>query len=126
MNVVKAPTDDMISKYGKQAKNGLVMVTLKEGVSAVKVVGYANSTSGKSQTIPKDVVYVVDGKVLPKGADIDHVSPADIESVSVLKGKSAVAIYGGAAQNGAILITTKVGAKAATSITADTISLKLK
>jgi TonB-linked SusC/RagA family outer membrane protein len=38
---------------------------------------------------------------------LDTVSPADIESISVLKDASAGAIYGSRAQNGVILITTK-------------------
>jgi TonB-linked SusC/RagA family outer membrane protein len=41
-----------------------------------------------------------------RGADID---PNDIESVTVLKGPAAAAIYGIEAANGAILITTKKG-----------------
>lgn len=40
--------------------------------------------------------------------DID---PSNIESVSVLKGASAAALYGSRAANGVILITTKKGAK---------------
>nr|WP_199074983.1 SusC/RagA family TonB-linked outer membrane protein [Pedobacter sp. ASV19] len=41
-----------------------------------------------------------------RGADID---PNDIESITVLKGPAAAAIYGIEAANGAILITTKRG-----------------
>ncbi len=37
------------------------------------------------------------------------INPADVESVSVLKGPSAAALYGSRAANGAILITTKSG-----------------
>ncbi|MEL7588318.1 MAG: TonB-dependent receptor [Prolixibacteraceae bacterium] len=40
---------------------------------------------------------------------MDNVSPADIESVSVLKDASAAAIYGTRAANGVILVTTKRG-----------------
>lgn len=39
------------------------------------------------------------------------INPADIESISVLKGPSASALYGTRAANGVILITTKKGAK---------------
>ena len=38
--------------------------------------------------------------------DID---PANIESVSILKGANAAALYGSRAANGVILITTKKG-----------------
>ncbi|NJC26372.1 SusC/RagA family TonB-linked outer membrane protein [Neolewinella antarctica] len=40
-----------------------------------------------------------------------EVNPADIESVSVLKGASAAALYGTRAANGVIVITTKSGSK---------------
>ncbi len=42
-----------------------------------------------------------------------EVNPADVESVSVLKGPSAAALYGTRAANGVILITTKSGGKQA-------------
>jgi TonB-linked SusC/RagA family outer membrane protein len=51
-------------------------------------------------------LFVVDG--FP-GADINTVSPNDIESVEVLKDASATAIYGARAANGVILINTKKG-----------------
>ncbi len=41
------------------------------------------------------------------------INPADIESISVLKGASAAALYGIRAANGAIVITTKTGGKSA-------------
>ena len=40
---------------------------------------------------------------------ISNINPDDIESVTVLKGPSATALYGTRAANGAILITTKKG-----------------
>ncbi len=40
---------------------------------------------------------------------LDNINPNDIESVDVLKDASATAIYGSAAANGVILITTKRG-----------------
>ncbi len=43
------------------------------------------------------------------GDGISNINPDDIESVSVLKGASAAALYGSAAANGVILITTKKG-----------------
>lgn len=42
---------------------------------------------------------------------ISDINPDDIESVSVLKGASAAALYGSRALNGVILITTKKGEK---------------
>ena len=43
------------------------------------------------------------------GNAISDLNPDDIESMSVLKGPTAVALYGSRAQNGAIIITTKSG-----------------
>lgn len=43
------------------------------------------------------------------GNAIQDINPDDIESMSVLKGPTAVALYGSRAQNGAIVITTKSG-----------------
>lgn len=39
------------------------------------------------------------------------INPADVETVSVLKGPAAAALYGTRAANGVLLITTKKGAK---------------
>lgn len=46
------------------------------------------------------------------GNFMSSINPSDIESVSILKGASASALYGAAAGNGVILITTKSGASA--------------
>ena len=45
------------------------------------------------------------------GNAISDLNPDNIESVSVLKGPSAAALYGSRAGNGVVLITTKTGAK---------------
>lgn len=44
------------------------------------------------------------------GGGISDINPDDIESISVLKGPNAAALYGSRAGNGVILITTKKGA----------------
>lgn len=54
-------------------------------------------------------LYVVDG--IPISSDTWNISPDDIESITVLKGPTAAALYGSRAQAGAILITTKKGNK---------------
>ncbi len=46
------------------------------------------------------------------GNSIADINPDDIESISILKGPSAAALYGSRAGNGVVLITTKSGAKA--------------
>jgi TonB family protein len=56
---------------------------------------------------PANVLYVVDGKKLSDKAAMDAINPNDIESVSVLKGEKATALYGKSGENGVIVITTK-------------------
>ena len=60
------------------------------------------SISGSSQPL-----YIVDG--VPMGQDISNLSPDDIESITVLKGANAAALYGARANNGVIVVTTKSG-----------------
>ena len=43
------------------------------------------------------------------GSSLDELNPADIESVNVLKGAAASALYGSRAASGALVITTKTG-----------------
>ena len=45
------------------------------------------------------------------GNKVNDINPSDIESISILKGASASALYGSRAANGVVLITTKKGAK---------------
>src|SRR5690606_10985944 len=46
-----------------------------------------------------------------RGDNLQNLSPDDIESMTVLKGATAAALYGSRAANGAIVITTKSGSK---------------
>lgn len=55
------------------------------------------------------MLYVVDG--VPIQSDTWNISPDDIESITVLKGPNASALYGSRGQFGAIQITTKRGTK---------------
>lgn len=48
------------------------------------------------------------------------INPNDIESLSVLKGPSATALYGSLAQNGAIVITTKSGSEGKAKVSLST------
>lgn len=45
-----------------------------------------------------------------RGNDFNRINPDDIETMTVLRGATAAALYGSRASNGAILITTKSGA----------------
>ncbi len=57
---------------------------------------------------------VRDGDFASRGNDIN---PEDIESMTVLKGAAAAALYGSDASNGAIIITTKKGSNGAAKVT---------
>lgn len=59
------------------------------------------SISGDSQPL-----YIVDG-VPARG--IENLNPDDIESINVLKGPNAAALYGSRANNGAIVVNTRRG-----------------
>lgn len=61
---------------------------------------------GTSINAGSDPLYVVDGFA---GADINDISPEDIESIEILKDASATAIYGARGANGVVMITTKSG-----------------
>ncbi|MCY4171907.1 MAG: SusC/RagA family TonB-linked outer membrane protein [Bacteroidetes bacterium] len=60
------------------------------------------SISGSSQPL-----FVVDG--VPIRGDISNINQSDISNITVLKGANAAALYGSAAQNGAVIITTNQG-----------------
>ncbi len=90
------------------------------GSSTRIVLRGLNSLSGKNQPL-----WVVDGIPISDGQSeaanqwggLDYsgaaadINPDDIESISVLKGANAAALYGSRAQSGAIVITTKKGQK---------------
>ncbi|HNC30134.1 MAG TPA: TonB-dependent receptor plug domain-containing protein, partial [Cyclobacteriaceae bacterium] len=63
-----------------------------------------NGTSNNVQSSGNFFDNVVDG-----GNRANDINPEDIESVTVLKGPGAAALYGSRASNGVILITTKKG-----------------
>ncbi|HAK77037.1 MAG TPA: SusC/RagA family TonB-linked outer membrane protein, partial [Runella sp.] len=105
------------------------------GSSVSMVIRGATSLSSDNQPL-----FVVDGVPLANtlnnisqvgndnradfGNSISSLNPDDIESVSILKGPSAAALYGSRAGNGVVLITTKSGSKAkkmTVSITSNTV-----
>ncbi len=118
------PSSNMLSNLaGKTA--GMTVSNSGAGVgSSVKVVLRGNrSIFGNNQPL-----YIVDGtpinsKSFTDGANADGgyggsidagdglagLNPDDIESINVLKGASAAALYGSQAANGVIMITTKRG-----------------
>jgi TonB-linked SusC/RagA family outer membrane protein len=107
LNEVKGPSV-LNSLAGKAAG---VFVTQGSGGpgSSPRIVLRGN----KSITGGNSPLYVVDG--IPVGGFADY-NAEDIESLQVLQGASAAALYGSQAANGVILITTKKGKYGATSV----------
>lgn len=113
-NVANALTGKVAGLQVKQAATG------PAGSSRIVLRGN-NSIAGDNQPL-----VVVDGvpidsstggtedfwgnRSVDKGSGMADISPDDIESMSVLKGPAAAALYGSRAGNGVIMITTKTGA----------------
>jgi len=66
-------------------------------------------------TFPRDVLYVLDGRILPRGDSasvptaVRELDPAKIDKIEVLKGAMAKRAYGDAGSSGVVIITTKSG-----------------
>lgn len=69
---------------------------------------------GNTSIYNNDPLYVIDG--MPYQGKLSWLSSDDIESMQVLKDASAAAIYGSRANNGVVIITTKIGRKGAPKI----------
>lgn len=117
----------MNSLSGKIA--GVQINTSSSGVGgAVKVV----MRGTKSISGNNNALYVIDGVPLPSltpaqsadfytgmgqsGDGLSMINPDDIESLSVLSGAAAAALYGSEAANGVVMITTKKGKRDSFSI----------
>jgi len=102
--------------YSQQTVDGEVLSTAKETdlnialtgkVAGVQMIGGSSSTfdNGFLRLRGEDnVLYVVDGIKVYSMTDINT---DNVESISVLKGAAATALYGADAQSGVIVITSK-------------------
>ena len=102
--------------YSQQTVSGEVLATAKETdlnialtgkVAGVQMIGGSSSTfdNGYLRLRGEDnVLYVVDGIKVYSMTDINT---DNVESISVLKGAAATALYGADAQSGVIVITSK-------------------
>ncbi len=109
-----------------------VINSLSGKVAGVNVAGTATGAGGSTRVVIRgnssisgnnQPLYVVDGVPIDNtnlgsagmwggrdwGDGISSLNPDDIETVTVLKGNTASALYGFRAANGVILITTKTG-----------------
>ncbi|SNC65887.1 iron complex outermembrane recepter protein [Hymenobacter gelipurpurascens] len=90
-------------------------VNITTGGGAPGAASTIRIRGGSSLTASNDPLFVIDGVPVDKGGisgasnPLTMINPNDIESVTVLKDASALAIYGNRASNGVVLITTKRG-----------------
>jgi TonB-linked SusC/RagA family outer membrane protein len=114
-----AQPQNVVSALAAQAPNVEVRTQSGEpGSSASIKIRGASSLSGTNQPL-----FVVDGQPIDNSTESTNggdastvttnrasdINPADIESIEILKGGAAAAIYGARASNGVVLITTKRG-----------------
>ncbi|MBB6108168.1 outer membrane transport energization protein TonB [Mucilaginibacter lappiensis] len=75
--------------------------TVKSTTNDVKKIMF-----GIDRRLSPQPLYVLDGKVIDK-SDMEYIMPNSIESLAVLKGATAMTLYGSKGANGVILITSK-------------------
>jgi TonB-linked SusC/RagA family outer membrane protein len=103
--------------YASQEVKGVELIKAREPNAlnslAGKVAGLTIGSSSEMLGAPTinlrgaNPIIIVDG--VPINSDTWNINPDDIESINVLKGPAAAAIYGSRSIDGAILITTKKG-----------------
>ncbi|TKG90186.1 hypothetical protein EYV94_24355 [Puteibacter caeruleilacunae] len=97
---------DGIDNFKSIDSSGQVKIVVGEkATSPIRIIG-------KKPTNGNGPLFVLDGVIQEAGKDISQINPDDIHSITVLKEPSAIALYGYAAQDGVIIITTKAHAKA--------------
>lgn len=113
-------------------------VTINSSSSGVGGAARVVMRGTKSISGNNNALYVVDGIPVPSlsstqptdvftgmgqsGDGISNINPEDIETISILSGPSAAALYGSEAANGVVMITTKKGAKNSFSLSASNTS----
>ncbi|MET3499112.1 TonB-linked SusC/RagA family outer membrane protein [Mucilaginibacter rubeus] len=116
-----------------KAKETNVAYSLEGRVAGVSISGVSGGPGSSARILLRGVtsggagspLFVINGVPMDNtqrgssgewgGADygdgISNINPDDVETITVLKGQSASALYGSRASNGVILITTKGGKK---------------
>lgn len=100
--------------YGEKGINGVILIQTKNASSKPlqgkidnsKLVSAQNSENRRlrSPSGSEPPLFILDGKEVP---GIDDVSPAEVESINVLKGESAIELYGEKGKDGVVVVTTK-------------------
>lgn len=120
-----------------KARESNVINSLAGKVAGVRVTGASGTLGGSSKVIIRGAnsldgnnqpLFVIDGMPIDNGSQgsasnnvvagsVDNgnragdINSDDVESMTILKGAAATALYGARAKNGAIIITTKKGVK---------------
>jgi len=94
----KPNSNPMSSVQGRLAGVNITNAGAPGGSPRVDIRGVGSLTG--------QTVFIVDGTIT---TDISFLNPQDIESMSVLKDPSSLAIFGARASNGAVIIKTKMG-----------------
>lgn len=114
-------SDIMSSLSGKIAGVQISNTSSDPGASNSVIIRGVSSLSGSNQPLyvvdgvplNNSAVYSTDG--LNSGYDFGNganaVNPDDVESMTILKGAAATALYGSRAASGVVMITTKTGKK---------------
>lgn len=117
MNGLSGKVPGLFFAQAGSGPSGSIRVTLRGdqslnygGNEALIVVDGVPISSGMTATRAVSNYAQADAPV-DFGDGLSDINPEDIESVSVLKGPAAAALYGSRAANGAIMITTKSGKK---------------
>jgi len=100
--VIKSNVDDVAEKAHKDPNILTFTTTDKDGK---KTITYVQKSTAKTE-LPKDVLYIIDGKEM-ESVTMKDIDPTTIKSINVLKGETAVKLYGEKGKNGVIEVTTK-------------------
>ena len=100
--IIKTSDDQVAEKTGNDSKTLTYTTTDKDGK---KTITYVQKATTKTE-LPKDVLYIMDGKEISE-KEMKDLSPNMIQSITVLKGESAKALYGEKGKNGVMEIKTK-------------------
>jgi len=100
--IIRMNDDKGVEEAKKDPKSISVTTTDKDGK---KTITFVQKSTEKTE-LPKDVLYIIDGKEMESGSMKD-IDPNTIKSINVLKGETALKLYGEKGKNGVIEITTK-------------------
>lgn len=110
-DIAKLNTTQALGALQSQSPGVTIQAASGQPGDGFKVMIRGAGTNGNTTPL-----YVIDGV---SGGDINNLNPSDIESIDVLKDAASCAIYGSAAANGVILITTKQGKQGKIQVTYD-------